>query len=146
MPSSHEQDNSALVGVWRLLKYETEFKDGSPPAKLFGDSPRGRLIFTAKGHMAAVLEASNRIWGTTDAERAALYLSTVAYTGTYRIEGDRWITKVDASSSPFLSKAEQVRFYEIENDQLLVTSPWGPDPRMPEKSDSRGVLLWQKVE
>ena len=140
------KDNSAVVGVWRLLRYTLEFKDESPPTKLFGDDPPGYLIFTPKGRMAAVIEAADRNWGTTDAERGALFLSTIAYAGTYRIEGDRWITKVEASWSPLLRETEQVRFYEIQGEQLLVTSPWAPDPRTPERGDSRAVLAWQKVE
>jgi len=137
---------SKLVGVWRLLKYTLEFKGGCPPMNYFGDNPAGYLIFTSKGRMAAVIEAADRKWGITDAERAALFLSTMAYTGTYRLEEDRWITQVDASWSPRLRLAEQVRFYEVQGDQLVVTSPWAADPRVPERGDTRAVLVWQRVE
>lgn len=145
-PPSSAQDASALVGVWRLVRYEIEFKDGSPSSKLFGDNPPGYLIFTPKGRMAAVIEAAERKYGTSDAERVALFLSTVAYTGTYRVEGDRWITKVDAAWSPVMRRAEQVRFYKVLGTELQVTAAWQQDPRFPGRGESRGLLVWEKVE
>lgn len=145
-PLLYAQDASALIGVWRLTKYEIEFKDGSPSSKLFGDNPPGYLIFTPKGRMAAVIEATDRKYGTTDAERVALFLSTVAYTGTYRIDGDRWITKVDAAWSPVMRVAEQVRFYKVQGSKLQVTAAWGPDPRFPGRGEARALLVWQRAE
>jgi Lipocalin-like domain len=141
-----DAQDAPLTGVWRLLKYDVEFKDGSPTAEIFGDSPPGYLIFTPKGRMMAVFEAAGRTRGKTEAELAALYLSTVAYTGTYQVEGNTWTTKVDASWSPTMREAEQARFYNVDGDKREVTTAWAPDPRLPGKSDARQVLVWQKVE
>jgi Lipocalin-like domain len=45
-------DNSKLIlGVWKLMKHDTEFQDGSPPRKLFGQNPPGYIIFTPEGRM-----------------------------------------------------------------------------------------------
>jgi len=96
--------------------------------------------------MMAVAEATGRKRGSTDAELAALYRSTFAYAGTYRVDGNTWTTKVDASWSPTLREVEQKRFYTLDGDQLHVTTSWAPDPRLPGKGDARQVLVWQKVE
>ncbi len=39
---------------------------------------------------------------TTDQDRADIFKNLVAYTGTYRVEGDKWITKVDVAGNPAL--------------------------------------------
>lgn len=142
---AHAQDATALVGVWKLLSYEIEFKDGTPPSKLFGDNPPGYLIFTAKGRMMALLEAADRKAAATPEDWARLMLSMGAYSGTYRLEADKWITTVDVAWLPSY-RTEQVRDYKIEGDRLTVLTPWGKDPRLPQPSDSRQVLIWQKVE
>jgi hypothetical protein len=144
--NAHAQDTAPLVGVWRLLSYVLEFKDGSPTKKLFGDGPPGYLVFTPQGRMMAVIEATDRKPATTDQERAALYLSMIAYSGAYRLEGDTWTTTVDVAWSPLLHNTEQLRYYKIEGDRLTVTSPWGPDPRLPQQPETRHMLVWQKVK
>src|SRR5215471_14676654 len=144
--STRAQDKSNLVGVWRLLKYEVECKDHSPSEQIFGDHPSGYLIFTPEGRMMTVAEAMGRKRGSTDADFAALYRSTFAYTGTYRVDGNTWTTKVDASWSPTVREVEQKRFYTLDGDQLHVNTAWEPDPRLPGKGDARQVLVWQKVE
>jgi hypothetical protein len=96
--------------------------------------------------MMAVIEATDRKPATTDQERAALYLSMIAYSGAYRLEGDTWTTTVDVAWSPLLHNTEQLRYYKIEGDRLTVTSPWGPDPRLPQQPETRHMLVWQKVK
>jgi hypothetical protein len=49
-----------------------------------------------------------------------LYSTLVAYTGNYRVEGDKWITKVDASSNPAWVGTDQPRTYKIAGKQLRL--------------------------
>jgi hypothetical protein len=49
-----------------------------------------------------------------------------AYTGMYRLEGDKWITKVDVAWNPARVGTEQVRFFRFNGDQLQVISEWIP--------------------
>ena len=121
------------------------FKDGSPSRNLFGDSPSGYLIFTAKGRMMAVIEAADRKPYSNEQERANLLQSMVAYTGPYQVEGDAWVTTVDVAWSPS-QRGEQRREYKIKGDQLTVTSPWIKDPRLPGQPETRSILVWEKVE
>ena len=48
----------------------------------------------------------------------------IAYTGTYRLEGDRWITQVDVAWNPEWVGTEQTRFFAIDGDVLKVHTPW----------------------
>jgi len=51
--------------------------------------------------MMACLEKDGRMPPKTDKERAAAFQSMVAYTGPYRVEGDKWITEVDGRIAPY---------------------------------------------
>jgi hypothetical protein len=143
--SSALAQESPLVGVWRLVSYDLELKDGGPRQKLFGENPIGYLIFTSEGRMMTVFEAADRKQPTTVEERANLLNSMAAYTGTYRVEGDTWTTTVDAAWFPS-QRGEQRRNYKIDGDLLSVTTPWIKDPRLPNQPETRSILTWQKVE
>jgi hypothetical protein len=91
-----------------------------------------------------LLEKDGRTPPKTDEERAAAFLSMLAYTGIYRVEGDKWITKVDASWHPALKDADQVRSFKLEGDRLSVVSMWQPHPFVSEKT-ARGILSWERA-
>ena len=59
LPSS-PADRATLIGVWKLLSYQTEFQDGSPKRALFGEHPNGYIVFTREGRMMALIEAEGR--------------------------------------------------------------------------------------
>jgi len=144
--SSHASERPALVGVWKLLSYQTEFRDGSPKRAMFGEHPTGYIIFTREGRMMAVIEAEGRTASSSDSHRAALLKSLIAYSGKYRIEGKQWITTVDVSWNPAWDGTDQVRSYEIIGDRLNVTSPWLHAPNFPETGLSRGSLVFERVK
>src|ERR1700689_1093136 len=93
--STDAAERPALVGVWKLVSYQTEFQDGSPKRAMFGEHPTGYIIFTSEGRLMAIIEAEGRKEPSTDSERAALLKSLVAYSGKYRVDGHQWITSVD---------------------------------------------------
>ena len=64
-----------------------------------GDHPTGYVIFTPEGRLVN-LSAEGRQAAESNADRAELLSSMIAYTGTYRLEDDRWITQVDVAWNP----------------------------------------------
>jgi cytochrome c len=66
-------------------------------ADVFGSNPKGYLIFTTKGRMAAVLSAADRKPPANDTDNITLMKSFSAYTGKYIVEDDKRTTKVDVS-------------------------------------------------
>ncbi len=143
--SNARAQDHALVGVWKLVSYDLELKDGGPRQKLFGENPIGYITFTAKNRVMVVLEAADRKPATTVEQRADLLQSMAAYAGTYRLEGATWVTTVDVAWSPS-QRGEQRRDYRIDGDLLSVTTPWIKDPRLPNEPETRSILIWQKVE
>ena len=140
--SAWADDSAKLVGTWKLIAFETEFQDGSPPRPIFGKSPLGYAIFSAEGRLIAVLEAEGRTVAKTDEERVALLRTTVAYSGLYRVEGDKWITNVDVAWNPAWHGTEQVRYFKLDGDRLDIVAAWAPDAALPGTPMTRGVLKW----
>ena len=93
-----------------------------------------------------VLTAEGRTAPKTDEERAALLKSLVAYTGMYRIEGDKFIVKVDASWNPAWVGTEQERFFKFEGDRLQTFSPWIQSVTRPEKGMARSFLAFERAK
>jgi Lipocalin-like domain len=74
--------------------------------KVLGDLAQ---TFTAEGRVFFILTGEARKPAKSDQERAELLNTLVAYTGTYRIEGDKWITKVEVAWNPEWVGTEQAR-------------------------------------
>ena len=137
-------EREQILGVWKLQTYDVEFQDTGERKALFGAKPNGFIIFTAEGRMMAVLTAEARKVPQTDADRAAALRSMFAYSGIYRLEDDRWVTKVDTSWNEAWTGTDQVRFYRLEGDKLTVTSAWHPSVNFDGRT-ARGILTWVKV-
>ena len=110
-----------------------------------GRHPMGYAIFTAEGRVMFVLTSESRKPPQTVQDRADLLNGMAAYTGIYRIEGDRWITKVDVAWNPEWVGTEQTRFFRIEGDRVYVTSTWRIMPNWAEKGMQRSLLVFERV-
>ena len=137
------QERERMLGVWKLEALEIEFQDTGERQSPFGVHPNGYIIFTAEGRMMALLTAEGRPVPHTDAERVAAFRSMYAYSGTYRLEGDRWLTQVDAAWNEAWTGTEQLRFYRFAGEKLVVTTPWGVPVGFGDRQ-TRGILTWVK--
>src|SRR5947207_16009502 len=79
-------ESDGLIGNWKLVSSQV-IVENQPPQDLFGAHPKGFLILTREGRSIVVTTAENRRAGMSDAERAALHKSMLAYSGKYRSEG-----------------------------------------------------------
>ena len=136
--------SSAVQGVWSLVSYVVEVKETGESFAPMGDNPTGYVIFTAEGRLSFTLSAQGRQPATTAEERSDLLSSMIAYTGSYRLEGDRWITRVDVAWNPSWVGTEQTRFYRVEADQLIVSTPWRVMPNWSEKGMTRSIVRFQR--
>lgn len=123
---SYAAATSPLAGTWRLVSFEMEVQATGEKITPMGKAPQGFLSFMPDGRMAVVITGEARKPGTSEAERAALHSSLIAYAGSYRIEADKWVTKVDASWNPAWVGTEQPRSFKILGDTLREESPWFP--------------------
>ena len=66
----------------------------------------------------------------TDEERATALRTMIAYTGKYRLQDGKVITKVEAAWNEAWVGTEQVRAYRFEGDRLHLESPPQPHPNI----------------
>ncbi|WP_442782806.1 lipocalin-like domain-containing protein [Collimonas fungivorans] len=132
--------DTKLDGCWRLVSFDTELQDSKERTQPWGGAPNGHLIFGSDGRMMVFITATAREPGNTDEKLVALFRTLIAYTGRYRIDGDRFITKVDASWNEAWNGSEQERFYKLDGDTLLVFTAWMPNPLVPGNPIGRAVL------
>jgi hypothetical protein len=120
-----------LVGTWRLVSFEGEIQGTTDKLYSMGRAPVGYLSFMPDGRMAVVITAEGRKAGASDQERAALYSSVIAYAGRFRVEGDKWVTSVEASANPAWVGTEQPRSFKVDGNTLQEETPWFPRPDKP---------------
>jgi len=126
-----------LVGTWTPVSVE-----------IFGPNPKGNLTFDANGRFSLQLlradlknvAANKRDMGTPE-ENQAIVRGSIAYYGTYTVNGTELVFHVESSSFPNWSGTEQKRTNVILNDgQLTYTNP------APSVSSSKSnVLVWKRA-
>lgn len=134
-----------IVGTWELVSYKVEDQETGTLIDAMGRTPRGRVIFTKDGWVAFNLEGSERKPATSDAERAALMKTLVAYIGRYRIEGDQWVTSVQTAWAPEWVGTDQRRSVKLDGDFADVTTPWRVMPNWNEGRTSRSIIRFRHI-
>ena len=137
-----EDRASQLVGSWKLSLWTIQIIGGEA-TEPFGPNPKGRLVFTADGYMVAIIAAANRKPGTNNEESATLLKSLLAYTGKFTIEGDKFTTKVDISWNELQTGQDQVRFFKLEGDKLIIRTAEQASGVFPGKRVV-GTLNWER--
>jgi hypothetical protein len=98
----------------------------------YGEKPTGAIGFTPSGRFFGLLTADGRKAPQTPEEQAAAYRTVIAYTGKWRVEGDKFVTKVDVAWNPAWIGADQARFFRSEGNKLFLTSAPIPTQMQPD--------------
>jgi len=149
MGEHEERAAPAVAGRWQLLAWHSVGDDGAITGRPFGDHPHGILIYTPGGWMSGQLAATSRppvdgddaLGGPPD-QRAAAYSSYVAYWGRYQVVGDRIIHHVDTSLIPGWAGVQQVRYFSLSGDVLVLRTP----PIRVDGATLVSELTWQRAE
>jgi hypothetical protein len=110
---------------------------------VYGEHPSGIQIATAEGRWLALVTAEGRPIPKTDEDRAQALKTMIAYTGRYRVEGGKVVTKVEAAWNESWVGGEQVRAIRFEGDRLFIESPPMPHPNINDKT-VRVIVVWQR--
>ena len=143
---SFADDREKFLGIWKIVSWETEFQATGEREPVLGKNPTGYIIFTPEGRMMTVITGEGRKEPKTDQDRADLLKSLIAYTGMYRLDGDKFITKVDVAWNPAWNGTDQVRFFRLEGDRLYIISAWQPNPLLTNSPITRGFLTWKRLK
>jgi len=134
-----------IVGTWALVSVVYEDTGTKERTPIYGEHPKGIQIATAAGRWFALMTAEGRMIPKTDEDRAQALKSMIAYTGRYRVEGGKVITKVEAAWNEAWVGGEQVRHIRFEGDRLFIESPPMPHPNINDKT-VRVIVVWQRAE
>lgn len=113
-----------LVGTWTLAAVQVPTAGGSLSSV---PNPRGLLVYDAAGHALEIVTRSGRALYAapqpTPAEAQTTLGSYGGFWGRYRLGDDKRITyRVEDAVNPNLAGQEEVRSYELSNDQLTIVS------------------------
>src|SRR3954454_18369928 len=137
-----EDTAGQLAGSWKLKSWIIQIIGGDA-TEPFGPNPKGRAVFAADGYVTFVIVAANRKPATSNEESAALLKSLLAYSGKFKIEGDKFTTKVDLSWNELLTGQDQVRFFKLDGDNLSLRTAEQVSAVFPGKRVV-GTLNWER--
>ena len=111
-----------VVGTWMLVE-AIQTETGKP---YMGTQPLGQLIFESDGRFSNILlrsdlpkfKQNNRNEGSPD-ENAAVVHGSIAYFGTYVLDGATLKMHVDASTFPNWTGTDQARTVHQTGNQLV---------------------------
>jgi len=122
-PAAADEDLAGkLVGSWRVVSLKLSYVNENAEQDVLGANPIGRIVYSADRHFASFVSRRDRKPAQTGADAAALLSSMVAYTGTFRIDGDRAIYTVDGAWNEAYPR-EQLRILRLDGDTLTATAP-----------------------
>ena len=137
------------VGSWRLISSEaTTVDDEGNTEVIVTENPQGYIMFTPWGRMMTVCvggHSDRKKVPTSQADFSDLWKRMLAYTGTYRIEGDEVVTNVEISWYPLWAGTEQRRKFILEGDKLTIVTirqPMGTGHRA--KSMVTCKVVWER--
>jgi len=143
---AHAEDSELkqkIVGSWKLVSVVYEDQETKARTPVLGEHPKGRQIATADGLWLALVTAEGRTVPKTDEERAQALRTMIAYTGRYRVEDGKVVTKVEAAWNEAWVGGEQTRFIRFEGDRLFIESPPMPHPNVNNKV-VKVVVIWDR--
>src|SRR5829696_8278737 len=132
-----------IVGTWKLVSVMYEDQQTKELTPVLGQNPKGSQIATPEGRWLALVTAEGRKVPQTDEERAQALRSMISYSGRYRVEDNKVITKVEISWNESWVGGEQVRFVRFEGDRLYIESPPMPHPNVGGKV-VRVIVTWER--
>jgi hypothetical protein len=99
---------------------------------VFGEHPRGWLVYTAEGRMMVIVVPERRKPLEKDEDRIAHHKEMIAYTGRYTVDANKVIHHVDVAWNEAWIGLDLVRSYKISGEILTITTA-------PTKYDIHGV-------
>lgn len=143
---SFADEKAGIQGAWKLVSYEVEVQANGEMMHPMGKNPTGYVYFSPESRVWFVLTGDGRQPAKTNDDKAALLDSLVAYSGKYRLDGDKWITSVEVAWNPAWIGTEQTRSYKVEGERLQVLTPWRVMPNWADKGMTRSIITFERPQ
>ena len=115
---------TALIGTWRLERWEIVYEDGRPSECPLGADAEGFLIYTADGHVSATLARRGRPrLAGDDGAKARAYEAYFGYAGRYEVRDGAVVHHIAIAPDPALTGATTLRNAVLDGDRLTLSGP-----------------------
>src|SRR4029077_10902136 len=147
-PAPAQDLASQLVGVWNLnSQVRKEIATGAT-SNSYGEKPVGRFIFTRGGHAAFTIVGTDRKApaspNLTDAERVELFKTLSFGSGTYKVEGNKVVTRYDTSWHQLWTGKDISAQSDINGKTLTLTTE--PFKAAADGKEVVVVTTWERLE
>ena len=137
-----------LEGTWLVSSTRTNTTSGATTDS-FGSNPLGYVMYGKDGRMMVLITRSDRpkpdsTDKMTDEQRSRLFSSMLAYSGTYKFDGETIEHHIDGSWNQVWTGTTQIRNVKKDGDRLIYTTQPGPSPI--DGSMGFATLVWEKVK
>jgi hypothetical protein len=146
-PAVAAADDNPLLGTWRLKSFVREVAGTSERYNQMGEHPDGYLSYAVDGRMLVFFvsdEQPHPRAEPTDEERLKLHKAMLAYGGTYTVSPGKVVHHIDIEWDGRRLGTDQVRFYTIEGDQLVIKTE--PNKSPIDGREGLGVLTFERVK
>ena len=138
-----------LEGTWKLVSSTRTNTMTGATTDSFGPNPLGYIMYGKDGRMMVLITRSDRpkpgsTDKMTDEQRSRLFSSMLAYSGTYKFDGDTIEHDIDGSWNQVWTGTTQIRNVKKDGDRLIYTTQPGPSPI--DGSMGFATLVWEKVK
>jgi hypothetical protein len=134
----------SLVGTYKVISHVREINGVPTEPTDFEVAPHGYVVFTPT-RIVTFYTAGKRKFGTSVAERAALFDTLVGWSGAYRVDGDKLTMSADVSWNEYWKGTTRVWTWQFSGNRLMLTLdpiPWQRDP----SKTLITRLVWEKIE
>ena len=121
-----------VVGSWRMLSWKRKLVPSGEESDALGPNPFGYINYALDGRVMVFVLRSGRTQPSgktpTAEEKIALFDSLFAYVGSYTVETDRVIHKLDGSWNELWTGSTQTRLLSFQDGKLIYLTPETVDP------------------
>ena len=146
--SSAQALATQIVGAWKWTGHVYKEVATGKTANVYGERPQGLMVYTTGGNLVYAVFADNRKApaGTppTDAERAGLFNTMAAATGTYTVDGNTLAITYSGAWNQTWTGTTQKRQIEIVGNKLSLMS--APFKSAQTGQDIVFVVTYERVE
>jgi hypothetical protein len=132
-----------LAGSWKLISFFTEDVATKQRNNLYGEHPHGYIGITREGRFFGLVTPDQQQPAHTIEEQAAAYRTMLAYSGKLALDGGKFVVKVDWAWNQEWVGTEQVRFWRVDGNKLLITSAPFPNASAAGRMVI-GTLVWER--
>ena len=138
-----------LEGTWKLVSSTRTNTTTGATTDSFGPNPLGYITYGKDGRMMVLITRSDRpkpdsTDKMTDGQRSRLFSSMLAYSGTYKFDGETIEHHIDGSWNQVWTGTTQIRNVKKDGDRLIYTTQPGLSPI--DGSMGFATVVWEKIK